>query len=144
MSDIVISETTSEITTIVSQSQGPPGLNGISGGASLNILAAENLSGHIGVMVSSGLASAVTNNISYAGRLVGITKTSASQGSNVEIITYGELTGLTGLVTDSILYLQANGTISATYPATGYVQRVGVALSPTSALINIQPPIILG
>lgn len=144
MSDIVVSETTSDITIVTSQSQGPPGLNGISGGASINILAGANLGGHTGVGLVAGYAELVTNSIEYAGRLVGVTRTAVSEGSSVEVVTYGELTGLTGLTQDSILYLQSNGSISSNYPSSGYVQRVGVALSSTSALINIQPPIILG
>lgn len=144
MADIVVSETTTDITVVTSQSQGPPGLNGTSGGASINILAGDNLSGHVGVGLILGYAELINNDIQYAGRLVGITKNAATTGSIVEVITYGELTGLSGLIQDSILYLQTNGTISNAYPTSGYVQRVGVALSSTSALINIQPPIILG
>jgi hypothetical protein len=57
---------------------------------------------------------------------------------------FGELDGFSGLIPDSILYLQPNNTISSTLPSNGYIQQVGIAISTTKALINIQPPIILG
>lgn len=142
---ILVSEVANSITTLASQAQGPPGRDGASGKSIAQLTASTNLSGHIGVKLVNGMLEVVNNqDLTSAGKLVGITVTAVSALAQVEVIFGGELLGFVGLIPDAKLYLQSNGTISSTFPTTGYVQQVGIAISSTSALINIQPPIILG
>ena len=144
-STIVVSTLTGETTILTSQTQGPPGRDGTSGGSSVLVTAGTNLSGHIGVKLVSSNAFPITNSdLTTVNRLVGVTKTSATTNTPVELVLAGELDGFSGLIPDTVLYLQGNSTITSTYPTTGYVQQVGIAISSTKALINIQPPIILG
>lgn len=153
MSDIIVSEDSTivvsllsgETTILTSQAQGPPGRDGTSGGSSILAIAGANLSGHMGIKLVSGSAFTISNSdIGTVNRLIGVSKTSAAINTSIEIVVAGELDGFSGLIPDSALYLQDNGTITNSYPTNGYIQQVGIAISSTKALIKIQPPIILG
>jgi hypothetical protein len=128
--------------------QGPPGvpgdagIPGPAGGAAVQLTAAAALGGN---RVVTGASTYADNaDVSSAGLAVGVTMGAASVGATVNIIVIGELDGFAGLTVNQPVYIAANGTLSQTPPATGYLQRMGVAVSATKLLINISPPLILG
>ncbi len=128
---------------IVSAVQGPAGVSGAF--TPIIYVAGTNLSGGMGVILSNSTAIAANSTtLAHAGKLIGITTGSALTGDSAVIQTSGELEGFFGLTVNSKVYLQANGTITSTIPTTGFVQQVGIALTTTKVLINIQPSLILG
>lgn len=146
--EIITNETillsTENISFVDVGTQGPRGPTGLSSGL-FNAVAGEDLGGHRCVYLSAGLVYyANSSDVTKVNRLVGITTGAVSLGSSVDIMNAGELTGFTGLVPDNIMYLQSNGTISPSIPLTGFIQQVGIALTDTKCLINIQPSILIG
>jgi len=151
MNDYIVSLSSNSISVITSSSQGPQGpqgpqgLGGSSGATSLSYASGVNLGGNRGVMVENSAAFYASNiNLAHAGKLLGITMGAASQNSSVNIQGVGELDGFSGLTVNSKVYLQENGVISSTMPTAGFIQQVGIALTSTKILINIQPPIVIG
>jgi len=149
--EIITNETillsTESISFVDVGTQGPQGPRGPTGSSSglFNAVAGEDLGGHRCVYLSAGLVYyANSSDVTKVNRLAGITAGAVSLGSSVDIMNAGELTGFTGLVPDNIMYLQSNGTISPSIPSTGFIQQVGIALTDTKCLINIQPSILIG
>jgi len=143
MADSIVVLTDNVATVITSSAQGPPGVSGAS--ATISYMAGTNLSGGIAVILSSSTAIAANSTtLAHAGKVVGITTGAVLIGNPATIQASGELEGFSGLTINSKVYLQSNGTITSTIPTTGFIQQVGVALTTTKVLINIQPSLILG
>ena len=139
-------------TIIISATQGVPGPTGPTGpqglsGASAPIVytAGETLGGHRGVILSNSTAIYADSTIlAHADKLIGINTDATLLGDIAYIRTSGELEGFTGLTINSKVYLQSNGVLTSTIPTTGFIQQVGIALTSTKILINIQPSIVIG
>jgi len=141
--DVIQSVEKASSTVVTSGIQGPPGISGAS--ATISYTAGATLSGGVGVVLEGSTAIAASStNLSHAGKLSGVTTGSALLGSLAIIQTSGELDGFFGLTINSKVYLQANGTISSVVPTSGFIQQVGIALTSTKILINIQPPLVIG
>jgi len=138
-------------TIIISATQGVPGIQGLQGVAGVsNIIATvgiagETIGGHRGVCSSSNLIYYADNtNLLQVNRLIGISVQAVDIGQQLNIQSAGEITGFTGLTAGDILYLQTNGVINTTLPTSGFIQQVGIALTSTTILLNIQPSIVIG
>jgi len=143
VSTVVSSIDVANSTIITSAVQGPAGVSGAS--ATISYIAGTNLSGGIGVILSDSTAIAANSTtLAHAGKVIGITTGAVSSGNQAIIQASGELEGFSGLTINSKVYLQANGTITSTIPTTGFIQQIGLALTSTKILINIQPSLILG
>lgn len=137
---IVLTDTSSSL--VISSSQGPPG---ISGGVAINVIAGENLGGHRAITLSNGLARYADNtSLASVNKVIGITRGSCIVGDIIAIDSIGELNGFSDLITDMPVYLSINGIVTATIPSVGFIQQLGLAISTTTIVINIQPSIILG
>ena len=145
MADTTI-RVSSETTVVrISGSVGPSGPPGSAGATYLTITAGEDLGGHRAVVLSAGQAVYADNTAAaHANRVIGITTGAATSGSGATIQSAGELTGMTGLTVDAPIYLSTAGTLTQTAPTTGFIQQLGIALSATAMLVEIQPAIILG
>lgn len=91
----------------------------------------------------------IGSDIVYADRAVrssvlGFTANAVGGNSSVTIISSGDLDGFSGLTTGEFVYLGTNGVITQTPPTVGYLQILGVAVSSTKIIIQIQQPIFLG
>jgi hypothetical protein len=101
----------------------------------------SNLGGNRVVMANNEYADNTI--LSTVGKAIGFTKNAVNSGSPVEIINNNFLDGFSGLTINENIYLSINGTITQTVPTTGYIQNLGIAISSTSILINIQQPLVL-
>jgi hypothetical protein len=124
--------------------QGPRGMTGPvgpSGGSVLTYISPRDLGG--GRVVTGFIDYADSSDTLTASKAIGFTLGAVSIGENVSILLSGELDGFFGLISGEIIYLSTNGLITQTPPPSGYIQKLGVALNPTTILINIQEPIVL-
>jgi hypothetical protein len=121
--------------------QGPQGLRGpigLSGGTGFELIAGIDLGGNRAI---TGIAEYADNtDFKTIGRTIGITAGAASAGLPVSIVANGELDGFFGLTVNDPVYLSVNGTTTQTIPTTGYLQKLGVAVSDTRILIRINEP----
>ncbi len=132
------------LVTIAAGTQGPQGIRGpigLSGAGLIELTAGMDVGGN---RVVTGSAEYADNtDLSTIGRIIGITVGAALSGSLVNIMANGELDGFYGLTVNEPVYLSTNGTITQALPTAGYLQKLGVAISATSILINISNPWVL-
>ena len=83
------------------------------------------------------------SDINSYGKVIGFSKGAVITGAMLEIVTASELTGFTGLIPNTQIYLGLNGLITQTVPTSGFIQQLGVALTSTSILVNISLPLLL-
>lgn len=122
---------------------GPQGPAGASESGAV-AMSGEALGGQRAVVLNNGVvvyASSTTPG--DAGRVIGVTLASVPSGQAVTVISVGELTGFNNLTPGEPLYLDVDGVLTQTPPSIGFVQKIGVALAATSALIDLNPPISL-
>lgn len=142
--DYIVIASNANSVVIAAGSQGPAGIRGhvgISAGSSFELIANIDLGGNR--VVTGAAAYADRTNMATIGRAIGITLGAANTGLPVGIATSGELDGFYGLTNNEPVYLSTNGTVTQVLPTTGYLQKLGVAVSPTKLLINIQEPLAL-
>jgi len=75
--------------------------------------------------------------------IIGITKTSATAGNLVEIITGGSMEDPSWNWSKGPVFLGTSGVLTQTAPITGFVLSMGKVISNTKLNINIDRPIIL-
>lgn len=143
---IAVSETEIELIEVALQGPpGPPGAPGSAGAQVLSLPAAQNLSGHrLVVATPTGAAYAEPGNPAHADALLGLTTGAALQGDTASIQAAGELTEPSWTWTPGLpLYVVAGGQLSHTPPATGWVQLIATALTPTRILLTARQAIYL-
>jgi hypothetical protein len=82
-------------------------------------------------------------NINSYGKVIGLSKGAVVTGGLLEIVTASELSGFTGLIPNTQVYLGLNGLITQAVPTSGFIQQLGVAISSTTILVNINLPLLL-
>ena len=126
---------------------GGAGVGGaISNGGSV-LIAGENIPGHtIVVMDVSGavMIADVTNPV-HASTTIGITDSAAVTGAQVTVISTGELITHSGwnFIPNYPVYIGTGGTVTQTDIGTIFSKVVGMAVSPTSVVVSIQPAVFL-
>jgi hypothetical protein len=146
--------TTPVIQTLTSATQGPSGpqgpqgsngLNGLNGlNGSLDIItltAGTDLGGNR--VVTGAVEYADNTNLDTLTKAIGVTAGAAILGEPIHVISGGELEGFFGLTPNQPVYLSVNGTVTQTLPVTGYIQRIGVAVTSTKIIINLSEPLAL-
>lgn len=126
---------------------GGPGPQGPAGdGSTFNKTADINLSGHRAVRaVSADRVSYVSSDdVAQMGMAIAITTGSALADATVNLRAYGEIAEPSWAWVAGPVFLGVNGVLTQTVPSTGYVQRIGIALSSTKMQVAIAPPIKLG
>jgi len=83
------------------------------------------------------------SDISSYGKVIGFSKGAVVTGDLLEIVTASKLDGFTGLIPNGQIYLDLNGLITQTVPISGFIQQLGVALTSTTILVNINLPFLL-
>lgn len=108
-------------------------------GANLEVYpAGENLSSGRVVIIDAGEAFYFQpGTTAHGGRAYGITKTSATTGNNVIIQRDGTVTdaAFSGF-SDKTLYVGTDGEIQTTWPATGLLQKAGIAAGSNKVRID--------
>lgn len=108
------------------------------------LVANTDLSGHRAVLSENGQALyADSLSPAHAGRVVGVTTGAASQGTDVQVQSAGELQDDSFAFLPGAIWLGPNGALTQIVPAQGFAQQLGVALSPTRLLIELGAPILL-
>lgn len=121
------------------------GITDINSLSTISVVAGENLGSNRAVMISNSTAMYVDGiNAAHANKIIGITTGSATLGQPVIVQFASELDGFFGLDIGAAVYIQGSGILSTTLPTVGFIQQVGIALTTTRILINIQPSITLG
>lgn len=116
-----------------------------SGGPSLStqLVLGEDTGGGFVVYMSGGVIYRFNqNNNSLYDKAIGITNQAGITGETVEVITSGVCNQMGGLTVGSQYYASINGQVVDTVPIVDIVQPVGVAISATSILVNIEKPYI--
>lgn len=133
---VIVRQPTTVITSI-----GLPGMQGQQGesGGTIQLIAGINLGGNRVVTGNSTYAD--NTELSTIGRAIGVTQGAAVAGDPVGVVLLGELDGFFGLTVNEPVYLSVSGTTTQTLPTSGYIQRIGVAISTTKILLNLSDPI---
>jgi hypothetical protein len=140
--NVVASDNNGVVKTVGEQGpQGPIGPSGPAGGTSITLTAPRDLGGNR--VVLANLDYADSSLTSTAGKAIGITSGAVASGHVATIIVSNELDGFFGFTIGQPVFLSTNGTVSQTLPLSGYIQKVGVAVTSTILLVNISDPIII-
>lgn len=106
--------------------------------SSVILIADVDLGGNrVVIATATGCDYASNLNATHINRVIGITAGAVSLGAQVEIKTSGELDGFAGLTASQPIYLADNGTVTQVAPSTGFILRLGVAVSGTKMVINL-------
>lgn len=124
---------------------GTQGAAGISASITpLTMVAGEVLGSLRAVInINSQVFYANNENPLHSNKVIGIVTQAVNINESVTVQTSGELEGFFGLTIGEPVYLQSNGTITSVLPVIGFVQQLGIAITTTKILINIQPTITL-
>lgn len=124
--------------------QGPSGPQGISGIQTVNLFSSIPLSGNKVVKITPTGLYYANNLINLdSTEVIGVTQGASIANTVVAIQTFGELDGFDSLTTGQIVYLSTEGSVSHTVPTTGFILKIGTAISSTKINISIGLPIIL-
>lgn len=123
--------------------QGPTGPKGDTGeiGGVYPFTAAENINSTVPVLTDAlgNVIKASNLNPTHAGRVFGITVSSALAGETVNIRMLGLLESPTWTFVAGPIFL-GDGVVTQTPPSTGFVQILGNAHSATKISIDLQQP----
>lgn len=142
---IVLPDVRPEIVEVAEQGPpGPPGPPGSGGAQTLSFPAAQTLSGHrMAVATPAGAVYADPATSGHADALLGLTIGAVVQGDTATILAAGEITEPSWAWTPGLpLYVIANGLLSHTPPASGWVQLAAVALTATRILLTPRQTIL--
>lgn len=141
---IEITVTPSSTISIEMAQYGMRGEKGDVGNQNFNITAAEIIGGHRAVL-ASGYYATSTGTLAEA-LCIGISSGSAEIGTNIDVQPDGKIIDMVGWnwTSAEMIYLSTAGGLTQTIPTPGsWYVTLGVALSATSMLINIQNPVLL-
>jgi hypothetical protein len=136
-----------EVSFLSEAVQGPAGPAGANGSANFTRLAGVAISGQRVVAENSAgeIVYADATDLLKAHRTVGVSKTAASQGAQLEIVAFGEFeeSGWNWTPNEP-LFFDANGFLRQTpFPGAAFIQKVGHALTPTRIFLNLDTPILV-
>lgn len=83
-----------------------------------------------------------SSNLGDNQKIVGVAVTGGNSGSIIKIQNDGELVENTWNWNEGSIFVNEFGELTQTPPSTGFILKVGKALSPTKILINIQQAIV--
>ncbi|MDP2431267.1 MAG: hypothetical protein Q8O33_04495 [Pseudomonadota bacterium] len=145
---IVVGETEIELIEVAAQGPaGPAGANGAPGTGgvqTITLTAARDLSGHrIVVATATGADYADPATPAHADAMIGLTTGAALSGDDVTVLAAGELVEPSWSWTPGLpLYAAPSGLLSHTPPASGWVQIVATAITPTRLLLSSRQAIL--
>lgn len=111
----------------------------------ISATAGQDLGGQRVVMINNGQAfycdASDTEHIGYS---IGITATSASNGSSVLVQILGEIREPSWSFSPGMVWLGTNGALTQTPPSSGVLQSVGRAIDPATLQIDFSTQLLLG
>lgn len=144
----VVIDDSGGVVVVTAGVQGPPGPIGPAGSVTPNTdyNAAFNLSGHRAVYVNDSklLEYADNTTAAHANRVFGITIRAVAGGSRASVMIFGKLTEPSwSWFTGQSIFLGADGQLQQTRPSSGFVLKLGYAVSNTTMFVDIKSPIFL-
>jgi hypothetical protein len=129
--------------TLVVGPQGPPGAPGTA--SVLNLTTTVGIGQYRVIAVVNGVVQYADNSLlGHLDMVVGVAANGASAGGTVSIQNGGTLVNAGwAFDTSKPVFLGTSGMLTQTPPSTGFVQVIGVPISATQLLIQMQPPILL-
>jgi len=73
--------------------------------------------------------------------VIGITLESKVENSPMQVAQFGNISGLSGLLTGTPYFFDSDGQLTTSAPSTGFTQVVGIAKSSTELLFDLQIPL---
>lgn len=120
--------------------RGPAGQD--AAGATLTLPAATSIhAGRAVRLVDGQLTHPDPNNSAHADQVAGVAETAATTGGTARIRTAGVTENDSWAWAEGPVYVGADGVLTQTPPATGWQMTIGRALTTTSLLVDIEPPI---
>ncbi len=108
----------------------------------INITAAADIGGHRVITMQGQYADC--GNPADAFAVAGITLQAVASGTTVQVQTYGELTETSwNWLVGQPVYLGTAGQLTQTPPSAAFILVVGIPVTATTLLLDIQQPIIL-
>ena len=102
------------------------------------VILGESVSGGNVVYITNVAFKYNQNNTSLYGLVAGIANSSGLIGEEISIVTSGECDQLGGLIPGIQYYAGVNGGVQLAAPLVGIVQPLGIALSTTKLIVNIE------
>lgn len=125
--------------------EGPPGPMGPAGVSDkITRIAAQDIGGHRAVSITELGVVHADNRTSGIMSLAGVSMGSAMTGEDVDIAVLGVLPFPYDMVEGSLVYVGEDGALTSTVPESGYIRRVGIALTQRDLLLNIGETFQLG
>ena len=148
MSDINVTIGPPDVVNVVlGAEQGPAGPPGAAGGETSTYVANGAVSGHVVVAETAAgtVVPASADNAAHALRVAGVSTNAAADGGDVTVRRQRALThGGWAFTPGQPVYLGLAGALVQAVPGTAvFIQVVGVALTSTSLLVAIQPPVLI-
>lgn len=142
----VVANVSESVVQVQEGLRGPQGPQGVPGaGNSISITATSPIGGNRAVR-GDGLGSvayADSSDVTHIGKCIGITMNAASIGETLEIAISSEITEPSWNWAIGPIYLGVNGLLTQTVPSTGFVQRIGTAVSATRVVVLVHQPILI-
>lgn len=93
---------------------------------------------------SANIMLANSNNSSHADRIVGLSLSNADENSTSLVRFTGNISNESwSLTAGSIYYLGYGGSLTTTIPVIGFIQKIGLAINPTTLILQIGNPKLL-
>jgi hypothetical protein len=119
---------------------GPPGASGPS--QFLSVMSSSVLSASRAVVMAGELAVYASSAVGSPQFVVGLTKTAAAIGAQVEIQTFGKFQDASWNWIDGPVFLASDGFLTQFPSSSNQCVQIGVVIAPTTLLIDIRPPIL--
>lgn len=127
---------------ILGNKQGPAGNAG--DGVFIELLADSSLGGHRVIKSTpTGCDYANNQNLNDIGKVIGLTIASFAANTVAKVYSTKVVEEPSWSFNLGPVYLSTNGQLTQTIPTEGFIQQIGIALSPTKLAIQIQLPIKL-
>lgn len=145
----ILTEEVDAITILTAAEQGPEGIQGPvgpSGGAALVRVGATPLSGHTVVAVDAAgeLIYADSTNPAHSGAVLGLLANAYDAGEDAAVQTSFVLEHIGWNWAHGFVFVGAGGQPTQALPmGAAFSQSIGKVLSPTSILVDLQPPVNL-
>lgn len=78
---------------------------------------------------------------SFINTIIGISIESKVENSPIQIIQFGTISNLTGLIAGTSYFFDSNGQLTVSAPSIGFTQIIGIAKSSSELLFELQIPI---
>jgi hypothetical protein len=126
--------------------QGEDGAPGVAGGVVVTCVAGEALGGHRVVVLNADAEAVYASNVvpEHLHKVLGLTTGAVLLGAEATVQTGGEMTEPTWAWTlDAPIFLGANGLLTQTTPASGFMLVVAFPVTATKIFIKLREPLAL-